>query len=87
MVYASVHGADEWCWHILFALWVCGNELTSLGHDLHVTTHPFQGPTAPIGWAGFGQIWQNRLDRSDVLWCVPLCTELMSATGMFNLAF
>ena len=38
----SVHGVDDSCWHIPFALWVRGIELTSLGHDLHVRVHPFQ---------------------------------------------
>ena len=38
-------------------------------------------------WAGFGQIWQNALDRNDVLWCVPLSMELMTAVGVFSLPF
>ena len=43
------------------------------------------GPTAPTGWAGFGQIWQNAEDRNDALQCAPLPTGLVSVAGMLGL--
>ena len=49
MVYGSVHGADDWCWHVPFALWVHGNELASSDHELHVKMHPFQATWYPAG--------------------------------------
>ena len=85
MVCTSVHGPDDCCWHIPFALWVHGNGLASLRHNLHVRTHPFQAPQHPLDELVLGRFGKNALGGSDTLWCVPLSIELIIAAGMFNL--
>ena len=80
-----VHGADEWCWHVPFALWVCGNGLSSLGHDLHSMMHPFQAQETLSKWAGFGQILQKyRQNINDAVWCMTLFVELINGSGTLN---
>ena len=87
MVCASVHGADDWCWYIPFSfLLMHGNGLTSLGHDLHVSMHPFQATQHTLDGLVLGRFGKNAPDKNDTLWCVPLFVELMIAAGMFNLA-
>ena len=49
MVYGSVHEADDWCWHVSFTLWVHGNGLASLGHELFLRMHPLQITWHPAG--------------------------------------
>ena len=64
---------------------MCGNGLTSLGHDLHVMMHPFQAPQHPedrLVLSGFGR---NALDRNDALWCVALFMEEIVGAGMLHL--
>ena len=85
MVCGSVHGADDWCWHVQFALLVCGDGLTSLGHDLHVRVHPFQAPQHPADGLVLGGFGRNSLDRNDASWCVALSMEQMIGAGMFHL--
>ena len=81
----SVHGADDWFWHVLFALWICVNGLTSLGHDLCVRRHSFQSPQHPSDGLMLGRFGKYALNRNDTLLFVPLSMELMIAGDTFHL--
>ena len=82
----SVHGADDWCWRVSFAFWVCGNGFARLGRDLHVWMHPFQATQHPADGLVLGRFGKNALDGNDALWSVPLSMELMVAASMLHLS-
>ena len=88
MVCSSNHGADDCCWQVQFALWVHGNGLESLGHDLHVRMHPFQAPQCPADGLILGRFGKNAQDRNDALWCAAVAAlfmDQMIGAGMCHL--
>ena len=64
---------------------MCGNGLTSLGHNLHVRMHPFQATQHPADGQVLGRFGKHALDGNDALGCVPLSIELIIAAGTFHL--
>ena len=85
-MFASVHGPDDRCWHILFAWWMYENGLECLGHDLPGMMHPLQAPQGPVDGLALGRFGKHAQDRNDTSRVVPLSMVLLAAAGTVHLA-